>query len=427
MSYAASETTEAIPRDQSSHDVALLLRVAWTVELTGVSLGVVNSAYTVFGDHPPPLGPQWLAVLPLALLAATELLRLPLTNALCQKRGILVRGIALVALLIAASIAIENWYFGMERIVTLRMRPVQEARVALSEARGALGNLVSGDAANTAKDDGSRQRLTDIISLSKARLTQLASQEADAGRDHAAVLTQITAACKLIPGPCIIPRSREEDARYQQRMTELSAEQSRVEAELNRAQTHLDADDASIRKNDGRALERITAARKLMADWEDTLRKAADDNQIYRSAGMYFGVNAADVTDQQIGKVRGFFCLFSATFVSLAGSMAAMVVYMRGKEPTPSKLARAIRAWLARHRRRLVREVAKEVRVEVPKVIREIKLVPYTGGAPVDGLIPPTVGAPSDGGSFGSHDRPRFTPATDTDTNVTPISDRKRP
>ena len=171
----------------------------------------------------------------------------------------------------------------------------------------------------------------------------------------------------------------------------------------------------------------FTTARKLVAHREDVLRKAADDNQIYRSVGMYFGVNATDVTDQEIAKTRGFFCLFSATFVSLAGSMAAMVVYMRGKEPTPSKLSRAIRAWLARRRRRLVREVVKEVRVEVPKVVREVKLVPYTGGAPVDGLIPPPAGTSSDAGPLASRDRPRFTSAADAETNVTPISDRKRP
>jgi hypothetical protein len=49
--------------------------------------------------------------------------------------------VALISILLAGGIAAENWSFGIERIVNLRIDWVMQARSALAEADIALTNL----------------------------------------------------------------------------------------------------------------------------------------------------------------------------------------------------------------------------------------------------------------------------------------------
>lgn len=432
----------------------LLIRMGWGIEIVGVGAGIVNSFYTTFGDHPPPFGASWLAMTPLALLASTELLRIPLTQAFCRKRGMTLRGLALTGVALAGLIAVENWTFGMERIVNWRLNAVTEARAAFAEAKHALDNIVSTISAGSSHDDHAREKLRDNIELSKSRLGELASATAEANKAHIAALAEITAACKLIPGPCIVPRTTTEDARYGDQMRGLADEQQPMQAALTQQQRELESRDENAEQGGGHALAQMDQTKQLVATKEAAVRKAATDNQIYRIAAIVYGVEATQVTDAQLSTVRGFFCVFSATLVSFAGTVAAMVFYMREKARgvrSDSKLARSLRALLYRLRKRVVRtvtkevpveiEVTKEVRVEVPvekeirvevpvvkevpveRILREVKFVPYTGPTPVDELHQPRNpgnGPPNNGGE------PRAEDPDEVKHNVTPLSDWKK-
>jgi hypothetical protein len=59
-------------------------------------------------------------------LAAAELGRVPLTSVIYDKHRVM-QVVAVMGLLALAYIAVENWAFGFERVVELRLKPVNGA------------------------------------------------------------------------------------------------------------------------------------------------------------------------------------------------------------------------------------------------------------------------------------------------------------
>jgi hypothetical protein len=131
-----------------------------------------------------------------------------------------------------------------------------------------------------------------------------------------------------------------------------------------------------LTEKDARAVvalhRRVTEAEDRVKDFRQEFRSAADGNQIFRLAASWFGIAVTDVTQEQFSKARLVFSTFSSIAVALAGSVAALVYYSHNRAPgSPSELAslaapliRARRAYYARMRKRVVREVPGPERVE---------------------------------------------------------------
>jgi len=58
----------------------ILIAFAWIMEGVGVSCGLVNSAYTTFGDDFPTTIIGYLPVIPMFALAVAEMGRIPLSS-----------------------------------------------------------------------------------------------------------------------------------------------------------------------------------------------------------------------------------------------------------------------------------------------------------------------------------------------------------
>jgi hypothetical protein len=129
-------------------------------------------------------------------------------------------------------------------------------------------------------------------------------------------------------------------------------------------------------------------------------KKARDEqisqNQIYRLAASYFRKDPADVQPKEFELARWVFSTFSAIAVALAGSVAALVYYAQERVPGQplflAKIARARRAYYARKRKPIFRDVPVEkiiykdgkepptiVKEEVVKWIDRIVLIPRWG------------------------------------------------
>ena len=78
--YSASRAASEAPSSGS------LIYFAWLLEIVGVSCGAVSAAYTTFGEHFPAELLGWLPALPMVVIAAAELLRIPLAQAFGHKR-----------------------------------------------------------------------------------------------------------------------------------------------------------------------------------------------------------------------------------------------------------------------------------------------------------------------------------------------------
>jgi hypothetical protein len=119
----------------------ILLTFAWAIEIIGVVGGMVNSAYTTFPDKLPETWWAWLPAVPMLILAVAELGRVPLASVLFRRHRV-IQAVALSGMFVLGYLAIENWTFGFERIVQLRLDPVNKAKLALSHAEADYADLV---------------------------------------------------------------------------------------------------------------------------------------------------------------------------------------------------------------------------------------------------------------------------------------------
>ena len=191
-----------------------LLVFAWGLEVVGVACGVVNAALTTFPRAFPATLAGWLPALPLVVLAMTELLRIPLAQAFQRRRSVVARGLALAALLPICAIAFENWTFGIERVVALRMADVEPAREALRRAEGAVAAAEAERARQAAASRDGRADLQKRIEEGRRQQEELGRQAEAAARAHRELLAEIGDQCMRIAGACLQPRSLAADQQY---------------------------------------------------------------------------------------------------------------------------------------------------------------------------------------------------------------------
>ena len=360
----------------------ILITFAWAMEIVGVVGGVVNSAYTTFPDKLPQTWWAWLPAIPMLILAVAELGRVPLASVLFHRHRIM-QAVALSGMLVLGYLAVENWTFGFERIVQLRLDPVNKAQLALSHAETDLKDLVNHRDQTATGNNGKREELRDGISKRDAAI----KAEAET---HQKNLEAIREACRVVRDKCMVPRSREEDQRYERVVSRLGKERDQLQSEI---------DDQVKKDRDGVAEQEkaIAAAALKLSEakrsWQDEVSK----NQIYRLASSYYRVDTSDVTSAQFATARWVFSTFSAIAVALVGSVTALVYYAHERSPGAplflAKIARARRAYYARKRKPVYRDMPGPERViyrdgkepptivekEVVRWIDRIVLIPRWG------------------------------------------------
>jgi hypothetical protein len=280
---------------------------------------------------------------------------------------------------------------GFDRIVELRLKPVSVASRELSRAKDDLSALLDQRGQTTISNGRTRDELRRGISQRDDSIVGLTTQLGREAEIHQKNLEGIREACRLIRGQCILPRSQAEDTRYAGEVGRLSDDLARQREERKQLQVQIDGlvrgdaqDAANLDRKIGTATVAVNEARQ-------TLRRAADGNQVYRLAASWYRVNTSDVTPEQFATARLVFATFSAIAVALAGTVAALVYYARSRVPGTSslfgslmaKVARARRAYYARRRKPIVREVPGPERV----IYRDGKEPPVIVKTPVDRLI----------------------------------------
>ena len=155
-----------------SNKGTILIRFAWAMEIVGVAGGVINSTYTTFGDNLPSI---------MIALAVAELGRVPLASVLFHKHK-LMQGIAILGLMSLGYLAVENWTFGFERIVDLRLKTVNSANRELSRAEADLAALLNRREQVVKMNGAKREELrrgVDQRDASTSELTNQLSKEAE--------------------------------------------------------------------------------------------------------------------------------------------------------------------------------------------------------------------------------------------------------
>jgi hypothetical protein len=378
----------------------ILIVFAWAMEAVGVTGGIANSLYTTFGEHLPNTFPEYIPAVPMIALAVAEIGRVPLASVLFQRQK-LMQGIAILGILALGYLAAENWTFGFERIVDLRLKGVNAASRDLARADADLAALVERRKQMMTTDSQKRDELRRGIDQRNNSIAELSKQLSQEAELHQKNLEGIREACRIIRDKCIVPRSQAEDSRYVTEVTRLSADLALQREQSTQLQTQIDG---LVSKDAGELAEldkEINSAAASAQETRKSLRSAADGNQIYRLAANWYGVSTANVTPEQLATARWVFSTFSAFAVALAGSIAALVYYASNRVPGArsflsdliAKVARARRAYYARKRRPLKVEVTGPERViyrdgkepptvvekEVVRFIDQIVLIPRWG------------------------------------------------
>jgi hypothetical protein len=367
----------------------ILIAFAWAMEAVGVTGGIVNSTYTTFGDNLPNTFAGYIPALPMAALAVAEFGRVPLASVIFHKHKFM-QGIAIPGIIALGYIAAENWTFGFERVVDLRLKGVNEASRQLSRADAELAVLVKRRQQMTETDGQKRDELRRGADHREASMTELRAQLSREAEVHQKNLEAIREACRIIKDRCMEPRSRAEDSRYTAEVNRLSADLAVQSEQKRQLQSQID----ELVTRDARELtaldQKISVATASVDKARKSLRSAADGNQIYRLAANWYRVSTANVTPEQLAAARWVFSTFSALAVAQAGSVAALVYYARSRVPgAPSllggsiaKVARAYRAYYARKRKLLYRDGKEPPTVVEKEVIRwidRIVLIPRWG------------------------------------------------
>ena len=173
----------------------ILIVFAWAMEAVGVTGGIINSTYTTFGEDLPNTLPGYLPAVPMVALAVAEFGRVPLASVIFHKHK-LMQGIAILGILALGYLAAENWTFGFERIVDLRLKSVNTATREQSRADAELATLVERRKQMTTTDSQKRDELRRGTDQRKASIAELTAQLSRAAEVHQRNLEGIREACR---------------------------------------------------------------------------------------------------------------------------------------------------------------------------------------------------------------------------------------
>jgi hypothetical protein len=374
---------------------------AWLIEGCAVVLGLVNAYMTSLDRSNLPLHKSVLIAAPFAMIAVAELSRIPLVQLFFYSRSYLIRIACLVAVIATAGLTIENFAFGIERLVNLRAEDVTTARKAQILAEENLEHLAILQGQSLAALQLRREQL-EASRDDRTRDIETLTQQVAAVEDGRQKDTQQhTERCKGAGSRCnSAPYLATINDQANKQLVPLQAALAKQRDEANRIRTELEKVITQEAEARSRAELENRDVQNTVAKAKQAVSQIVDDSQMHRIAAMVYSTSPRQVTDEQFGTVRAFFSLFSATIVSIMGTMLAIGYYSEGQSldhnarlreaclqmtAARTKLYRGLRALLARRRKRLVREVERVVEVPVDRQVE--KIVEITREVPVDRIV----------------------------------------
>ena len=361
----------------------ILITFAWTVEVVGVVAGFVTAVVTTYPDgNLPTSWWPWLMAVPMGMISVAELGRIPLTSVLFHRHKVM-QAIAFVGIVFLAGLSFENWMFGFERIVELRLKSVSAADLVLTKAEANLRDIENRNESANTGDTNRRKEVENELKGVEAQI----SAENDNNLKN---LEAIRKTCAMVREICAQPQQDKERARHNEAIEPLQKQADGLRAQIN---TLINSDRGAAQKLE----DEMAAAREAVSVAKEAKAEEASQNQIFRLAAMWYRVSPEEVSAKQFESVRFWFSVFSAIAVALAGTVSALVYYARQRVPGDSawtrmltkmlaKMLRARRAYYARKRRPVYRvetvEVEKEKIVEVKKEVPVEKIIYRDGKEP---------------------------------------------
>ena len=294
-------------------------------------------------------GSIW-ACTPLLIIAVMETTRVPLAGWTAHLKPFAM----LMGFVIMGSISIltfEGMSYGVERFMHNRVLDVIAARDVLDAAKQKARDAETLVAKQTAEVEKRRKMVADLQ-------TQRPSAHVSAPVQTCKGLYK----GKPVTYPCKNP-SDDRDSETARKAQE--AFDARV-ADRNASLTEAEDELKKLQSADG-----MTADADVLAG-QKGVDEAAKNSTVYRTAATWYGVPVTELTDAQFERFKRIAVLALAGAVSVATMLIAFLSHATPRNPAQKgKLVRAIRAWIARKRKNVVRTVVKTVEVPVGEKIVE--------------------------------------------------------
>jgi hypothetical protein len=303
-----------------------------------------------------------LVTAPIVLAAtAVEAVRLPLVLRI-PRLGLLSAVGALALALTLSTLTGETLVLGVESVLTARSAAVTVAETKLAEAQTGLDAAK----ADAARRDQDRDRLT-------AAVTAAQTHSEEIGREAVALQANPSVSAYRGRKGWVAPGSSAANA--------IAGSNSRAQAEHARRAAAADAD-LAIARSALAALKPID----LKAEEADlvTAKKAVEReraaNPMTRLAASIFRTDTANLTAEDYQAFRRFVTLSLAALMA-GGTLAAGLISALPERGTrsPSKLSRMVRAWLARRRRSIYRDVPGPVQFRDRTIFKYLATDPVSG------------------------------------------------
>src|SRR5262249_43094023 len=135
------------------------------------------------------------------------------------------QALAFIGVVFLAGLAFENWTFGFERIVALRLKPVSAASLAVAQADAKLNDVKSAGDNATSRDARRREELDSQL---KDIETQIKIENDRHSED---MLRGIPNRCRLVRERCVVPEQNKENQRHDARIKPLEMQRDEFRKE----------------------------------------------------------------------------------------------------------------------------------------------------------------------------------------------------
>ena len=334
--------------------------VMWFSEASIITIAALTSVQITTEQ-----GSIW-ACGPVAIVAAMETMRVPLAGWAAHLKPLAMFG-AFVVMAAISVLTFEGMGIAFERYMNQRVLDVAAARETYDAAMEKQAGAKAQFDQLTAEHDKAQAHVSDLQGEAPPAFVPPAATACGGGTDrNGRRLGQY--ACKNPAAEAEAAAHAAQVRAHDERVREASESAHRIEVQLK-----------ALPKPDDEA---VATAHKA-------LEKAAANSTWYRTAAFWFSTPAKDLTPEQFEKFKRIAVISVAGAVATITMLVSFITHATPRERNGgSKLSRAIRAYVARRRKNVVRTVTVEKptikTVEVPKVVEVERIVTKHIHVPVD-------------------------------------------
>jgi hypothetical protein len=315
-------------------------------------------------------GGDFWACAPILTIAAMESLRVPVAMTIPSMKWM--GKVAATALLIGITpLTFEGMALAFEQFMHQRVVEVVNSETKANEAQFALEGVLKAAEQRAAELD----RLNQEVKDAEAHRVEIARQQPN---------------LQALPAAQVCSGTNKKGQRYTYECSDKSIAKSVANAnaearvtydqQLRAAQDEVAKGRSELRDFEVGPPPDAQKARAYLAAAEREVEEAKASSVMHRAAAAWFGIDVGNLSRGQFETFKKWAMYGLAGATATVTMIAGFVSNMPRKDGKPTKVDQAIRAFIARRRKKLVRIVQK-IQHAPPLRVLEIKYVPFDPGS----------------------------------------------